>query len=74
MVQGDLSFSFNAFFALHFIIHFNDGLGIFTVVADADDKLNSVSELNNVMVDFMENIHSSTSTFFVADFSLFIFT
>ena len=72
MVQGDLTFSFSAFFVLHFII--NDGLGILTVMADADDKLNSVSELNNVMVDFMENIHCSTSTFFVAVFSLFIFT
>jgi len=53
MVQGDLTFSLMHCmrYIYDFIIHFNNELGIFTVVADADDKFNSVSELvNSIML------------------------
>jgi len=59
-----------------FIIHFSNGVGIFTVVTDADDKLNSVSELVNAFMLWLilwRRYIAQLQHFFV-DFSLFIFT
>lgn len=74
MMLSDFKFFFNALLALNFIciIHFNNGLGNFTVVASMQ-MTNSTSflasELKHFMVDSMVNINT-----FVAVFSLFIFT